>query len=186
MIRNFNYVFSFLILFFVFQVNANQCNEELVKDLPPNIRTSHYTSEELKQYIDQGLDKELYMLMDENVNLYIKSINIYLKHYNCKSQTLNENQLNKDYEVFEKQNGLNNISLPCNQKKKIIDQVWKDHDNMNTPNYIVSVCSDNQERCGSHYISKRKLKYLNPGYKICEAICECNEDGKSVEYKIKN
>ena len=57
---------------------------------------------------------------------------------------------------------------------------------MNTPNYFVSVCSDNQEICGSHFISKRKLKYFKPEYKKCKQICECNEDGKSVEYKIKN
>ena len=186
MITNFKYVFSFLILFFVFQVNANQCNEELVKDFPLTLRSSKDLSpDELKKFI-QGVDAQLFLQMDENINLYIESINISSKHWNCKSQIFNEDQYNKDYEVFEKQNGLNNISLPCNQKKKILDQVWRDHDNMNTPNYNVFVCSDNQERCGSHYISKRKLKYLNPGYKICEAICECNEDGKSVEYKIKN
>ena len=51
-------------------------------------------------------------------------------------------------------------------------------------NYFVSVCSDNQEICGSHFISKRKLKYLKPEYKN-KQICECNEDGKSVEYKSK-
>lgn len=177
MIRNFNYVFSFLILFFVFQVNANQCNEELVKDLPPHLPTSHYTPEELKQYIDQGLDKNLYLLMDENINLYIESSNIYSKHWNFKSQTLNENLFNKDYEVFEKQNSLNNISLPCNQKKKIVDQAWEDHDNMNTPGYYVRICDENAEYVGEfptiELVPKRKLKYLNPRHKVARSHYQC-------------
>ena len=155
MIRNFNYVFSFLILFFVFQVNANQCNEELVKDFPLTLRSSKDLSpDELKKFI-QGVDAQLFLRMDENVNLYLEETNIFYKHWNCKSLTYND-QFEKDYEVFKKKNALDTISLPCNQKKKILDQVWKDYDNMNTPNYFVSVCSDNQEICGSHFISKKE------------------------------
>ena len=67
---------------------------------------------------------------------------------------------------------LDHYILTLQPKKKILDQVWKDYDNMNTPNYFVSVCSDNQEICGSHFISKRKLKYLKPEYKKCKQICE--------------
>ena len=71
MIRNFNYVFSFLILFFVFQVNANQCNEELVKDFPLTLRSSKDLSpDELKKFI-QGVDAQLFLQMDENINLNI-------------------------------------------------------------------------------------------------------------------
>ncbi len=117
MIRNFNYVFSFLILFFVFQVNANQCNEELVKDFPLTLRSSKDLSpDELKKFI-QGVDAQLFLQMDENVNLYLEETNIFYKHWNCKSLTYND-QFEKDYEVFKKKNALDTISLPCNQKKK--------------------------------------------------------------------
>ena len=182
MIRNFNYVFSFLILFFVFQVNANQCNEELVKDLPPNLPTSHYTSEELKQFINEGLDEHLFLLMDENINLTLEYSYINNKNYDCESRTYNKYQIDKETEVFEKQNVLNNISLPCNQKKKILDQVWKDFDNMNTPGYLVRVCDKDLELlCGYPYMShipKRQLKYLNSRYYVALSEDQCKKNGK--------
>ena len=79
MIRNFNYVFSFLILFFVFQVNANQCNEELVKDFPLTLRSSKDLSpDELKKFI-QGVDAQLFLRMDENVNLYLERNEYFLQ-----------------------------------------------------------------------------------------------------------
>ena len=79
MIRNFNYVFSFLILFFVFQVNANQCNEELVKDLPPTLPTSHYSPTELKDFVE-NLDNTLFYQMDENIDLWYESLEIWEKY----------------------------------------------------------------------------------------------------------
>ena len=106
---------SFLFdLFFVFQVNANQCNEELVKDFPLTLRSSKDLSpDELKKFI-QGVDAQLFLRMDENVNLYLEETNIF-QISNCKSLTYND-QFEKDYEVFKK-NALDTISLPCNQKK---------------------------------------------------------------------
>ena len=69
--------FTFLILFFVFQVNANQCNEELVKDFPLTLRSSKDLSpDELKKFI-QGVDAQLFLRMDENVNLYLEEKRIF-------------------------------------------------------------------------------------------------------------
>ena len=39
---------------------SDQCNEKLIKDLPPNIPTSHLNPEELSKFIDQGLDLTLF------------------------------------------------------------------------------------------------------------------------------
>ena len=145
------------ILFFVFQVNANQCNEELVKDFPLTLRSSKDLSpDELKKFI-QGVDAQLFLRMDEiSVNLYLEETNIFYKHWNCKSLTYND-QFEKFSFNLKKMLYIRYI-LTLQPKKKILDQVWKDYDNMNTPNYFVSVCSDNQEICGSHFISKMKIK----------------------------
>ena len=45
---------------------------------------------------------------------------------------------------FEEEHNLNSISLPCNQKKKIVDQAWEDFENMVTPGYNAMVCDNSQ------------------------------------------
>ena len=163
MIRNFNYVFSFLILFFVFQVNANQCNEELVKDLPPTLPTSHYSPTELKDFV-QRLDKVLFKQMDENIDLWYESVEIWKKY---KTEVKRYEEENK---VFEEKHGINTISLPCNQKQKIVNQMWEDYDNMATPGYYAIICNHPQ----GVVLPIRKFKYS-------KKIKPCGRKNKAIK-----
>ena len=110
----------FLIFSFCFILNLNvkadDCNLELSKNYP-YFQNSYSDVEELAK----EMDKILFLEMDENFDLQNEIRDLYFSE--------GEDAVKK----FEEEYNLNSISLPCNQKKKIVDQTWEDFENMVTP-----------------------------------------------------
>lgn len=135
-------IFCFIVNF---NVKADDCNLELSKNYP-YFQNSYSDVEELAK----EMDKILFLEMDENFDLQNEIRDLYFSE--------GEDAVKK----FEEEYNLNSISLPCNQKKKIVDQTWEDFENMVTPGYNAMVCDNSQ---GLFY-PLRKFKFSKK-YKPC-------------------
>ena len=156
-----------IILFNLLQTSyiyADECNLELVQKDPYGsvyVRDRE-TGEFVKQDVNKRvkmLDQILFLQMDKNIDLYIEYVESMMP-----PSTLEE--YNKFY---EKNDFLESVKLPCLQKKKIMENMWKDIENEGNTDYEVVVNSKKLNGCsGRLRVPKRKVQYSKK-YKFCKS-----------------
>ena len=157
-----------IILFHLLQTSyiyADECNLELVQNDPSggtdyvrDRRTGEFVKEDINETVKM-LDQRLFLQMDKNIDLYIEYVESMMP-----PSTLKE--YNKFY---EKNDFLESVKLPCLQKKKIMENVWKDIENDGNTDYYVVVNSKKLGGCsGRLRVPKRKVQYSKK-YKFCKS-----------------